>query len=163
MLIKDRTAWAIRIEKFVIENEQVGIEVLEERAVKQHNISFNDFDAILMLIKKRGILSATLTTSGIIYKKKKEYISPLLAERERGVRWLRTNYPANPYEGQESPFKICCCAIWRADDGDIYNEEKHGHRDGCDALVYPEEFLKQNPYGRKRKFNTDENTEVATS
>lgn len=152
---------------YILANEPVTLDQLEERAKTKDWYSFNEFDAILMLVKKDSRVSATLTKEGVIYKKKKEYVSPLVAERARVAKWLRESYPPDPYEGQESPFKCCFCAMFRADDGEIYDEDKHGHRDSCDAVKYPEEYLKQNPHksvlnGRKRKQDPTPNTEVAT-
>lgn len=154
MLVKDRQAWADKIATYILANEPVTLDQLEAKAKPHAWYSWNEFDAILLLLKKDTRISATLTTTGVIYKKKKEYVSPLLAERTRVSNWLRDNYPRDNVDYDACPFKICMCALWRTEDDEIYNGDKHGHREDCDSIrfkdLYNEQyrhFRKQSPVG----------------
>lgn len=139
----ERKVWAAKIAEYILANGPVSLDALEARAKGHAWYTWNEFDAILLLLKKDTRISATLTKEGVIYKKKKEYVSPLLAERERVQEWVKTHYPRDEVDIDACPFKVCFCAIWRAEDGDIYNPEKHGHRPDCDSVRFPEMYTEQ--------------------
>lgn len=161
MLLKERKKWAVKIAEYILKNEPVTLEQLEERAKGHDWFTWNEFDAILMLLKKDTRISATLTTTGIIYKKKKEYVSPLIAERLRIAEYLRNNYPETDINYEDSPFKCCFCSLWRTPEGEIYDAEKHGHHDHCDAILFPELFNQQNiRHGRQREQDPISNFEI---
>ena len=150
MLIKDRKAWANKITTYILANEPVTLDQLEARAKPHAWYSINEFDAVLMLLKKDTRISATLTTTGIIYKKKKIYVSPLLAERDRVQKWLNDNYPRDVVDFDACPFKICMCYMWRTEDDDIYDSTKHGHRKDCDSIRFKDLYNEQYRHVRKQ-------------
>jgi hypothetical protein len=143
MKLIERKEWAAKIAAYILANEPVTLDALEARAKGHAWYTWNEFDAVLMLLKKDTRISATLTTEGIIYKKKKEYVSPLAAERDRVQAWVKNHYPRDEVDMDACPFKVCFCAFFRAEDGDIYDSEKHGHRPGCDALRFPDLYNEQ--------------------
>ena len=148
MTLQDRKQWAGKIVTYILAKQPVTIDQLEDRAVKQHGMSLNDFGAILMQVERDGRVSATLTTTGVVYKEKREYVSPLLSERERGVSWLSRHYPWDVLG--ESPFKVCMCLYFRNDDSEVW-EKGDQHRGDCDSILSPELYQQQNPYGNIRK------------
>ena len=149
MQIKQRKALAEKVAIYILENEPITLDQLEARAKTHAWYSINEFDAILMLLKKDTRISATLTTTGIIYKKKKIYVSHLVAERERIQKWLDDTYPRDVVDSDACPFKICMCAILRTEDGDIYDPTKHGHRKDCDSIRFKDLYNEQYKHIRK--------------
>ena len=150
MQIKQRKALAEKIATHILAEEPITLDQIEARAKTHAWYSINEFDAVLMLLKKDTRISATLTTTGIIYKKKKIYVSPLLAERDRVQKWLSDNYPRDGVDFDNCPFKVCMCALWRSEDDDIYDPIKHAHRKDCDSIRFKDLYNEQYRHIRKQ-------------
>jgi len=143
--------------KYIIINSPVAHFLLEQRATTKHNLSLADFDKLMDQVSRDKRISVSVKGDDVWYKART--IKP---PRENPVeafyRWQKENpYPRE--ELGESPFKICFCAMWRTDDDEIFNEEKHEHRPDCDSLLFPEEYKKQNV----RKRNPIKNSETSAS
>jgi len=127
---------------YILANAPVSHTTLETRAVKKHGMTLAQFDRLMSKVSKHFQISATVKDGEVWYKKRvvraKAEPKPLIL-------------PPYPREDLDlSPFKICFCAMWRADDGEIYNAGIHGHHPQCDAILYPEQWRAQNPHERIR-------------
>lgn len=166
MTTQQRKEWASKIAEYILANEPVTLDALEERARGHAWYSINEFDAILLLLKKDTRISATLVKDGIIYKKKREYVSPLAAERDRVQKWNDDHYPRE--ELGPSPFKICFCMMWRTEEESDVWREGDKHLSTCDAVLFPEEWREQNlirktlSYGIEGEQDPTRNTQVAS-
>lgn len=132
--------------KYILQNSPVSHSSLEERAVTKHQMTLADFDSLMAKAVKDPRISSSVKGDDVWYKTRS--VRPKSENAvDRFIRWQKENpYPRE--ELGESPFKICFCAMWRGDDGEIYNAEIHGHRKDCDAVVYPAQYKLQ--YAEKR-------------
>lgn len=141
-----RRLWADKIITFIVANSPTTLDVIEARAKEKDWYTWQDFDAILLLIKKDSRVTATVTSDGsnVIYKKRVARTTVSLADkRAETAKVLMESYPIDPYTGELSPFKVCSCALFHT-----HWQSDFGHFERCDAIVFSDEYRSQNPWDR---------------
>jgi hypothetical protein len=125
------------VAQYVLANSPQTYEQLTARAVDKKWYTEARWTKIIDALSKHPQISVKVTDDlEVIFRQK----------QQRATRPKAKPPQLPPYPRKKlgvSPFKVCFCAIWRADDREIYDAEKHGHRPTCDAVVYADEWQSQ--------------------
>jgi len=135
---------------YILKNAPVSHSSLQYRATTTHHLSITQFDKLMDKVHRHYQIKMAVKGNDVWYSQKIQKPSTV-SPAERLKIWREANpYPVDDLG--ESPFKVCMCALWRAEDDEIYDSTKHGHLPHCDSLLFPEEYLRQNPW-LNRTFN----------
>lgn len=124
-----------KVIKYILNNGPVSHTTLEASARKK-GLTLTEFDKVMTRVAKHFQISATVRGDDVWYQAKKS------RPRTPQAPLVMPPYPRE--ELGECPFKICFCAMWRTDDDEIFDPDKHGHRPDCDAVLYSELYKRQN-------------------
>lgn len=133
---------------YILEHGPVSHTSLETRAMTKHKLTRAQFDKLMSKVAKHYQISSGVKGDDVWYKKKVSRPKPAVAPP------VLPPYPREDLG--ECPFKICFCAMWRADDDEIYNPAVHGHRPTCDSIKYHALYVSQHP--RIRHLDQDTQT-----
>lgn len=131
------------IVQYIIDNEPVTLDQLEQRAVTKSWYTPERFLAVLHDVGSHKKIKATNSRNTIVYKVK---------QVTKAAEPPRYTYAAESFSEsfKDSPFKICFCRV-----SHVHWRPKFGHFPDCESITHSTEYRKQNPWDRTASMPID--------